>query len=371
MSISINKGSILVHHAFDIGWEINLDKAEKCLIEKQQLTSRFKFSKDPRKAIIIKEAPLSIELGQEKITINQKEYQTNITTKIWDYGAMSITIEILLNNKTQWNEIEEIADFLEKKNDVEIIARRIKDEIKNLITPAIKLPLEWEQFEDYITYFLVDIDGISNPRKIFEKVDVAALITGEIGCKLSPISSIPVTDNYIQYYDNDLAVIDWDSALIIEPTASKDICDAIEFSLTHLLELRYYDYMIDKKLDQLYTELEKEKKGFLRLIKSNYSKILDDATRNYIEFSDLIGKIENSFKTVGDPYIATVFRTCAEQFRFDDWNKSISRKMNTLFQIIQIIQAELNAIRSHILEIIIILLIAVEVIPFILKILKF
>lgn len=368
--INIIKGSILVYHAFDLGWEIDLEKAEKNLLEKQQTTSRFKFSKDPRRAIIIKEAPLSLELGQEKITINSKIYNSNIFTKIWDYGAITIAIEIILENPTPWNEIELIADFLENKNDLEIIAKKIKDEIKTIINPSIKMPYEWEQFEDYIIYFFTKIDGISNPKEIFEKVDVAALIMGEVGNKLSPIASIPVTDNYIQYYENDIAIIDWDSALIIEPTGTKDISDAIEFSLTHLLELRYYDYMIDKKLDQLYSELENQRKGFKKIIKSNYSKIAEEATRNYIEFSDLIGKIENSLKTVGDPYIATVFRTSAEQFRFDDWHKSISRKMNTLFQITQIIQAELNAIRGHILEIIIILLIAIEVIPFIINIIK-
>jgi uncharacterized Rmd1/YagE family protein len=37
--------------------------------------------------------------------------------------------------------------------------------------------------------------------------------------------------------------------------------------------------------------------------------------------------------------------------------------MDTLFQITQIINSELNAIRSHILEIIIIILIAIEIIP--------
>ncbi|MCX7641737.1 MAG: hypothetical protein N2Z20_03790 [Elusimicrobiales bacterium] len=370
MSLVISKGSILVYHAFDLGWEIDLIKAEKNLLEKQQSTSRFQFSKDPRRAIIIKEAPLSIDLGQENFKIDTKAYNTNISTKIWDYGALTITIEIILEEGTIWKELEDIAKFLENKNDVEIIAKKIKDEIKQIILPAIKMPYEWEQFEDYITYFFTKINGIDNPKEIFDKVDVAALIMGEVGNKLSSISSLPVTDNYIQYYENDIAIIDWDSALIIEPTGTKDICDAIEFSLTHLLELRYYDYLIDKRLDQLYSELEYKQRGIKRLLKSTYSKIAEEATRNYIEFSDLLGKIENSFKAVGDPYIATVFRTCAEQFRFDDWYKSISRKMNTLFQITQIIQAELNAIRSHILEIIIILLIAIEVIPFVINIIK-
>ncbi len=368
--ITIKKGSILVYNVFDVGWEINLNEAEKFLIAGQKTSSRFKFLKDPRKAIIIKEAPLEINVGIDRISINSVSYDYLIHTKIWDYGAISITVEILLKENTSWNEILNIARFLESTNEIENIAKKVKDEIKNIILSSIRYPQEWDQFEDYITYFFHDVDGIKNPREIFEKVDVAALILGETETKLSTIASIPITDNFIQYYDNDIAVIDWDSALVIDPSQSKDTLDAIEFSLTHLLELRYYDYLIDKKLEVLYDLIEQERKGISKLLSFKYSKIAEEATRNYIEFSDLIGKIENSLKTVGDPYVATVFRTCAEQFRFDDWNRSISRKMNTLFQITQILQAELNAIRGHILEIIIILLIAIEVVPFIFNIFK-
>lgn len=364
MPLTIKKGSILVHSVFDIGWEINLVKAEQLLLQKNKKSLRFKFSKDPRKAIIIKEAPLSLTLGEDTININNNDYKYITHIKLWDYGAISITVEIILQENTSWENLLKISDFLENRDDVDNIAFKIKNEIKDYIYPAIKYPQEWQQYEDYITYFFEEIEGINNPREIFDKVDVASLILGESQeNKLSSIASIPITENYIQYYENDISIIDWNSALIIEPTGNRDVCDAIEFSLTHLLELRYYDYLIDKKLDTLYNTIENENKGISKLFKFKYSKIAEEGTTNYIEFSDLIGKIENSFKTVGDPYIATIFRNCAEQFRFSDWHNSISRKMNTLFQIIQIIQAELNAVRSHILEIIIIILIAIEIIP--------
>jgi len=363
MPLKINKGSIFVHNVFDIGWEINLKKAEALFISKQKTSARFKFSKDPRKAIIIKEAPLEINIGKESIKINNVEYDANFHAKIWDYGAISITTEIVIDKPTEWDEVKEVSFYLEEKSDIENLSKKIKDEIKSIIIDSIKLPEEWEQFEDYITYFFESVEGITNPIEIIEKADIANLILGEPKLALSQFAKAPIIENYIQYYENDIAIIDWDAALIIDPSGSRDICDAIEFSLTHLLELRYYDYLIDRKLDILYDSLENENKKLSRLIKFKYSKIAEESTKNYIEFSDLLGKIENSFKTVGDPYIATIFRTCAEQFRFYDWNDSIKRKMDTLFQITQVINAELNAIRSHILEIIIIILIVIEIIP--------
>lgn len=363
MSINLNNGSIIIYNVFDIGWEINLSRAELLFNLKQKTSSRFKFSKDPRKAIIIKESPLEINVGVERIKIYNDEFNVLLHSKIWDYGAISITTEILIDRKISWEELLKLAEYLEQTTDIEMLARKIKDEIKEIIIEAIKLPNEWEQFEDYITYLFKSVEGIEKPLEILDKVNVAELILGETQNKLSSLASIPITDNYIQYYENDIAIIDWDSALIIDPSGSKDICDGIEFSLTHLLELRYYDYLIDRKLDNLYDSLENENKKITKILKFNYSRILQEATKNYIEFSDLLSKIENSFKTVGDPYIATVFRTCAEQFRFSDWHNSITRKMKTLFEITQILQAELNSIRSHILEIIIIILIAIELLP--------
>lgn len=368
MSLIIKNGSILIFNVFDIGWEINLSSAEAILIERQKSSLRFKFSKNSGKAIIIKEAPLRIDISSEFINILNKKYRYTASAKIWDYGALSVTIQLYLDENTSWDDLTKLSEHLERSSDIEQIARAIKNEIKNLILPAIRLPKEWDKFEDYTIYFFENIDGIENPKEIFDKADVPSLILGEFSNKLSEISSIPITENYIQYYDNDIAIIDWDAAVVIEPDGSKDVCDAIEFSLTHLLELRYYDYLIDSKLDVLYDSVEEQRRGLnlKSLVNLKYENIGEEAVKNYIEFSDLIGKIENSFKTVGDPYIATVFRTCAEQFRFDDWNNSISRKMKTLFEITQIIQAELNAMRSHMLEIIVIILIAIEIVPLLL-----
>ena len=82
-----------------------------------------------------------------------------------------------------------------------------------------------------------------------------------------------------------------------------------------------------------------------------------------MEFSEFLARIENSLKTVGDSYLATVFRAASHEFRFEDWRKSTSRKMDTLAQIAELLQGELNHRRSNILEIIVIVLIAIEIVP--------
>ena len=141
------------------------------------------------------------------------------------------------------------------------------------------------------------------------------------------------------------------------------MADVIEFSLTHLLEFRYYDEMLSRNLEELYDAMESKRESVANIFRNFFADIAEDSSRKYMEFSEFLGRVENSLKTVGDPYLAVAFKASALEFHFDDWRKSISRKMETLAQISQLLHGEVNTRRSHWLEIIIIVLIAVDMIP--------
>jgi hypothetical protein len=362
MKIKILKGFILIHHVFDVGGEILLSEAEQCISEDSK-SSRLKLATDTRKAIIIKEAPLSVEIVEEPIKIGNRDFKALIYARIWDYGVISVTVELPIPSNTSWSELVEIAWDVEASDEIDLVAVRERDNLKKKILKSIKNPSDWEVYEDYITYIIEKIDGITSPMELIDKADVPALILAEKIERLSEDSKKLIVHNALQYSDTDMAIIDWNSALLIEPEGQRDVADVIEFCVTHLLELRYYDEQINARLDELYDTIETEKKSILNLLRNFYAKIAEESSRKYMEFSEFLGRIENSLKTVGDPYLATIFRTASHEFRFEDWRKSISRKMETLAQITQILQGEVNFKRSHYLEIIIILLIAIEIIP--------
>jgi hypothetical protein len=369
MPVKILKGSILVHRVFDVGGEIELDRAETLLSEYSK-SLRLKLETDTRKAIIIKDAPLKVELGETRLTLNKETFTAGTFARVWAYGVISITLEIPIPSGTSWNNLVKLAGGIESSEEIETTAMTTKNDLKKKILASIKHPTEWGINEDYITYFIEKLEGVRNPRELLEKADVAALILAEGREPLSETSKDLITENVLQYADSDLAVIDWNSALLVEPDGQRDVADVIEFSLTHQLEFRYYDDMLNLKLDELYDTIEQKKEGVINIFKNFYADIAKESSSKYIEFSEFLGRIENSLKTVGDPYLATVFRSSAEQFRFEDWHKSISRKMKTLADITQILQGEVNTKRSHWLEIIIIVLIAVELIPFVSELFK-
>ena len=370
MSTAIQKGTILVHRVFDIAGEISLGRAEQ-LLSAGAKGPRLKFATDTRKAIIIKESPLKADLGEELLDLPSRKTAAKIFARIWNYGVISVTLELAIPPGTDWDALIRTAAELEASDEVELLAVSRKDALKKLIMPAVTNPAEWEIHEDYITYIIEKADGSGNPREFIKKVDIAALILAEDKEHLVDEHRNFLAESAIQYSSSDLAIIDWNSALLIEPDGQRDVADVIEFSLTHLLEFRYYDEMLGRNLDELSEAMEQKRESVANIFMNFYADIAEDSSRKYMEFSEFLGRVENSLKTVGDPYLAVAFRASAAEFHFDDWKKSISRKMETLAQISQILHGEVNTRRSHWLEIIIIALIAVEMVPMMLDLWKF
>ncbi|GAC1397365.1 MAG: hypothetical protein NVSMB68_13630 [Thermoanaerobaculia bacterium] len=95
---------------------------------------------------------------------------------------------------------------------------------------------------------------------------------------------------------------------------------------------------------------------------TQYGRLSRDANSLYLEFSDYVERVENSLKFVGDFYLATIFRAAVTRFHLRDWEDSVTRKLNTLAQISELLEGEVNVRRSHWLEIVVIVLILYEIV---------
>lgn len=369
MSVKIHKGVIQIYRVFDVAEEIKLTQAEKILGNATE-GPRLKLPADTRKAIIMKDAPLTIKLGQTTLSLPSGEYIVNAFARIWNYGVMSVRFEMPIDD-LEWNDLIILAAQLETVPEIDKLAQSHREAVVKRLGNAIVNVSHFITSEDYITYILEKADGIENPQEFLKSVDVAGLILAESREELSDESKKLISDSATQYAATDMAVIDWNSALLIEPENERDVADVIEFSLTHLLEFRYYDEMLENNLQELYDSMDK-KPGLIKSLFNNfYSEIAEDSSRKYIGFSELISRVENSLKTVGDAYLAVIFRNTAQQFRFEDWKQGISHKMSTLAEITQMFHGEVNTKRSHWLEIVVIILIALELVPMIVNLYHF
>ncbi|MNJ94644.1 hypothetical protein D3C87_123460 [compost metagenome] len=357
-------GRILIYRVFDIGPDVNLGKVQS-IFESSNSAQRFRLNRTS-KAMIINNAPLSLTLETSKYDALGHPLDLEISAKIWHFGALSVTLSFGIPEGMTWNRLIEMGNFLENDNNLHVLAKQKVEQIIQSLNPARMETISWETYEDYTCYFFRKLDGCEkNAMEIFNRYDVFRLILSENNETLSDQIKKTILDSTFQYSNDDLAVIDWNSALIIEPSGSLDIVDVIEFSLCQLLEMRYYDDMLDEKLTYLYSALEK--KRFSGIFQDYYSKLSKEAAQTYLDISDTVESVENSMKVVGDFYLAKIFRAASQRLRFKDWQESVDKKLENMVQISKLFVSESNEKKNQLLEIIIIALIAIEVVPLFFK----
>ncbi len=358
--VRVKKGKILVYRVFDIASEIDLSIVEK-IFEQKNIQDRFKLDRKTI-SLIISNAPVRIQLGQIEFTIQDKIVPVDVIAKVWHFGTLSLMFQIPIQEGTSWDDLVKTAAWLEADQEIDNIARNKAREFSATVDPALTGASEWDQFEDYVTYFIQELDGFNGKiLQLPEVVDIPALLIAESKEKLSDQIRKATLENLLQYSQDDLAIIDWNSALIIEPNGSLDVPLVVEFALGQLLEMRYYDDLLDQKLNTLYNGVVGRQKG---LLSNTYSRLAEEAGQIYLETAEIVETVENSMKVVGDFYLATIFRSASKRFRFDDWQKSINEKLSNLAEVSKLLHTEVNESRSHLLEIIIIVLITIEVVPF-------
>ena len=363
----IQKGYILAYRVFDAGSEIDLRAVDR-ILKQAPGGNRLAINRTGRNALTMRNPPVQIALGEVTFRIKELQFRAELTAKVFDYAAVSLMFQIAIPAGTRWSELIPLSAALNGDTpgaeQLDEIARRRCDELAALIAPAIQAPSNWPVFEDYTIFFIESLNGIDKPSQLIDNGPIPELILGEAQDKLASKSRSGILEYVFQYAESDLAVIDWNSAIVIEPSGNRDIPDVVEFALTHLLEFRYYDELLDHRLRELYDAAE-ENRG--EMLKSSFAKLSREANTRFLEFSEFLERIDNSLKVVGDFYTAVIYRAAIRRFRIPDWQQSLTRKMNLLTQVSQVLLSEVNTYRSHLLEVIVIVLISFEIVQAIIR----
>lgn len=346
-------GSLRIYRIYDLGYEINLKEAfEKLSVVGP--TNPFNLKKQT-KNFLFSDPPLVINLGE--ITVNGAN--VSLMGKLWNYGAASLEFRIESPQKMERSHLVKWMKDWSTEPALDELGQLRVDQLIKLLGRGIVKPELWNQYEDYIIF-------VANPE--CQSLDfwkennfVYHFIGLESQLVLSDAMIEPVKESALSYSTNDLVVVDWDSGFVYAKEDVDDICDVLELANVQLLELRYYDTLLDAKLSGLYRQVITKKPSIFNRRVELLSK---DASSLYIETSEVVERIENSLKIIGDVYFARLYRIALKRLQVPQWQNLVDQKLRNLFDISQMYMGELHTKRSHYMEIIIIILIAIEVVPF-------
>ncbi len=358
--ISITRGTIIIYRLFDVAEEFDLERIESSLRSGPK-SSRLTIARSTGHALIVRHAPITLSLGVAPVRLGSSSMSAELFARVWSYGVVSIQFHLSIERGTAWEALVQRAALVEDDNDVDAVAAARVHEVAAIIAGAATLPHEPQGVEDYVIYFLEELNGITQLSDLLWRADIPALILGEPIQTLSNDVRQPILSSALSYSTRDLAVIDWNSALIVDPSGSRDVADILEFAVTHLMEFRYFDTLLDERLESLYEAIERQRR-FRSFFGSDYERLSREASSLFLEFSEYVERIENSLKFVGDFFLATVFRKATARFQLREWEENVSRKVNALARVSEVLSTEVNARRSHWLEIVVIALILYEII---------
>jgi hypothetical protein len=360
----VAEGSVLVYRLFDVADAVDLARAEalaaapagRVKIDRAQSASAIEF---PR-------PPLHLALGQRELDLPGGRVTATATAHLFDYGVLSVRLAIPVAPGTTLEALVPMAEWLLAGSSapVDAAARRDADEVCKALAPALERPHRWEGHESYQVFFVRSFQGrVVRARDLLVRAPIPALLLGEgSATPLSASERQDVLSHHFSYLETDLAVVHWNSAFVLEPTGVDDVPDLLEFATAHLLELRYYDALLDRELHRLYDELEGGGNLVTHVLTRKFRKLQRQTAALLLELSEMIERLENAVKIVGDFYLARLYQGAVRRFRLAAWQETVLRKQKLLAEVNDLTGDAADTSRSELLELAVILLILWEVV---------
>ncbi len=356
------RGRVVYHYAFDIAYEMGRKPLETLLGQPVAQFSMDASRRNPRNLFFYRPQMARL-LPLERLGPNGP-VRVDITIKIIPVGAISISMRVPFEVES----IEELVvyhDLQFSNGSLYAEARRIADEVQSELAPHLVRPVGKLAEEEAYTIFCLTGPLIGPGGHAIRAEDwleqyrreVAALLTQEDNPDALSMQEVhESTQRSLSYYESDLAVIDWDAALLIdEPDDLHETLYILEIANLQLAELEAYDRILDEALERSYADLRARPARSRRKTMQDLREIRIDLAR----FSD---ELSNITKFFGDWHLARIYEAVASRFHLSDWHHAIDEKLKTLDHLYELLAHDQNNRWMMILEATIVLLFIIDIV---------
>jgi hypothetical protein len=190
---------------------------------------------------------------------------------------------------------------------------------------------------------------------------IASLLTEEPDpTHLSRQEAEESSERYFSYYEDDVVVIDWDAAIVVDhPKNFDEVLYIMELANLQLAELEAYDRILDDALERAYRDLGG---GPKRWRGGRTSQVQRELREIRIDLARLSDELSNITKFFGDWHLARIYQGLSSRFHLTDWHRTIDEKLKTLGDLYQLLQADQTNRWMITLEAMIVILIVLDIV---------
>jgi len=360
----VRSGHITALRLFDIAYAIDLRRVEEIWVRYAgTASSRSRLSATPAKAVAFGVPPVSLQFDPIPLHLGTLAVTAAVAVRIYDFGVVALALRVAAVDLT-WPDYTALLNAMDAHvgdgGDGRLwdglLAR-----VRTLLAEALVRPTASAIEEDYLIGTVHAFSEQLTAVALQDRVDLVPLLSGE----QRPLSDGARRDLLRQsysYYTDDLVVLTWDRAFIYEPRADSDVADVLEVANAQLLEMRYYDELLDDELPRMYGLVQSTRRSVNILLPRRFADLARRLYTLVAEVTELTEKVDNALQVTEDVYLARIYASALDLFRVRTVSAAVNRKLAIIRDTYTALYDEASSSRAGLMELLIIVLIALEIV---------
>ena len=367
--LQVRSGAVIALRLFDIAYSIDLRLAENLWSQRMGgSTSRSRLNTAPSKAVAFDVPPVLLSLGTLPVTVGNMRHEAAVTARLYDFGVVAFSLKFTVTSLS-WGDFSSFANAVDL-----VIGPNVDTELWNGLLAKIKEPLaaaimrpnRSDLQEDHLIAVVQQWSEPLKTAELFDRIDLVPILSGEHRT-LSEGARRTLLKQRFSYYEDDLVVLTWDRAFIVEPRSDSDVADILEVANAQLLELRYYDDLLNDELPLMYDLVEQTRRATNLLAPRRFANLARKLYTLVAEVTELTEKADNVLQVTEDVYLARIYVSALELFRVPTVSAAVDRKLSIVRDTYAALYAEASDARGELLEIAIVFLIILELVVALLR----
>jgi hypothetical protein len=359
----IERATLYLYQLYDIAFGIDLERAHPLLkTPKTAQTARARPVATRGGNIEIPQLPLEIGLGEETIALADSSLNARVHLRVYDLGILAFRMIISLPDGVAWDTAAALLGAAQSyPPDVLASFQRHRDAAVALLQPALERPYaHTDRAEDY-AILMIERLGAGIPAAELGRDPV--ILRTALGERRRLSASAAQLASSFSYYEDDLIVLTWSAAVVVEPdsAAREDVALLLEFANAQLLAFRSYDAEVERDLARVARRVTRSRRPRWPLLLSSGS-FLREIHSLIADITETSARVENALKVTEDVYWNRVYAAALATLKVEAWRTGIAETVGVLRETAALLRDEAQEALGIWLEVLVIVLIAIELV---------
>ncbi len=355
---AIQVAALHLYQLYDVAYSIDLEKARVMLATP---SARVRPVVTRGASIDIAQLPLEISMGAVEVALGGGAHNAVLYARIYDLGIVAFRLVLIFRDEMSW---ETAITIISETQPYPLVVSEAFEHglelLRKTLASAMVRPNEIVRTEDYSIFVIERMGAGVMASQLARNSWALRAALGERKALAPSMWSLATT---LSYYEDDLILLTWASALMIESDASArdDATLLLEFANAQLLSFRTYDATVERELARITPRMGRLNRVRWPLLHS--SRIFLSEVHTLIaDITEHSSRVENALKVTEDVYWNRLYTAALIALRVESWRTGIAETLDVLRQMAGLMNDEEQATRSTLLEILVIVLIAVELV---------